>query len=404
MIRKFHALRRLSGAFLLIALFGIPFLKVRGESALRFDVPSLRLYFFGTTIWMQDFFIILIAVISLTFLILFATTVFGRVWCGWLCPQTVLVDATTFMDAARRRGYAAWAAAYGAGLCVSAVISAGLIGYFVSPYDLPAVLGAGGTPVTVITGAWVVLTVVLFLDLVALRRGFCATVCPYAKMQGVLFDDRTLLVAFDTRRSEECMHCDACVTSCPVGIDIRKGSQMACIHCAECVDACTEKMSRRKKASLVRYLFGIPGRRGSGVRINPLLSGVLTAISFVFLLYLAVTRLPFDMNVHLTHVEEPAILSDNGVTNAYVLSLRNMGATDLELDLHASASAGAARVSPDSIALKKGTGITSVPISIALQGAAKLKQNTVLVVLTLRSKHLDKSIEKRVTVILPHNQ
>ena len=96
MTRKFHKFRRITGAALLIILIVTPFLRIGGQSAFRFDVPSLRLLFFGTEIWMTDFFIVLIAVLFLTFITLFTTTVFGRIWCGWLCPQTVLSDATEF--------------------------------------------------------------------------------------------------------------------------------------------------------------------------------------------------------------------------------------------------------------------------------------------------------------------
>jgi cytochrome c oxidase accessory protein FixG len=401
MSKKFHRLRRLSGIVLLMLLIGVPFLRIRGESAFRFDVPSLRLLFFGTEIWMQDFFIILIAVIFLTFFTLFTTTVFGRLWCGWLCPQTVLVDATTFVETARKRGYAAAIAASAAGLVVSAVISVSLIGYFVSPYDLPSLLRTGGAPAKIVVGSWFVLSVFVFLDLIALRRRFCATVCPYAKLQSVLFDDRTLVVAFDSHRAEECMQCSACVKACPVGIDIRKGSQMACIHCAECVDACAERMAVRDRPSLVRYTFGLSGERGTGLRVNPLITGVITVISLLFLVYLSVSRMPFDMNVRLNYTGAPEMRSDGSVMNAYVLSLRNMATADLELNLSATSSSGMVRFSPDTIILPVGTGITKVPISVTLQDASGAEQHPVMVTLTLGSKQVNKSIAKTVYFMMP---
>ena len=407
MTRKFHWFRRVSGALLLIILIGLPFLRIHGESALRFDVPSLRLLFFGNAIWMQDFFIVLIAVIFLTFLVLFTTTVFGRIWCGWLCPQTVLVDATSFMDATRKRGNAARVAVSAAVGAISSIIAARLIGYFVSPYDLPSLFNAGGAPWTIVIGSWVALTIILFLDLVALRRGFCATVCPYAKMQNVLFDDRTLQVAFDHRRAQECQECQACVKACPVGIDIRKGSHMACIHCAECVDACTERMARRDRKSLVRYFFGIPGERRTGVRVNPLLTGVLTAISLAFLMYLSLTRMPFDMNVRWNYNGVADVRADGAMTNAYALSLRNMGDTDLDLDLSVSSSAApdsAIRVSPDVVMLKKGTDIMKIPVIVTLNGKETAERHHVMVTLTLRSKLLDKSVSKTAFFMLPENK
>ena len=397
MTRKFHWYRLVSGSLLLIIVIGLPFLRIRGESALRFDVPSLRLLFFGTTIWMQDFFIVLIAVIFLTFLVLFTTTVFGRIWCGWLCPQTVLVDATSFMEQARKRGYAARAAASAAVGAVSAIIAASLIGYFVSPYDLPSLFNAGGAPWTIVFGSWAALTIILFLDLVALRRGFCATVCPYAKMQNVLFDDRTLVVAFDQQRAEECRECLACVKACPVGIDIRRGSHISCIHCAECVDACTERMAKRDRQSLISYFFGIPGGRHTGLRVIPLLTGVLTAISLAFLMYLSLTRMPFDMNVRWNYSGVAEVQADRAMTNSYVLSLRNMGNTDLDLDLSASSSPAfdsTFRVSPDVVMLKKGPDIVKMPVIVTLEQKEGAEKHPIAMTLTLRSKKLGKSISK----------
>jgi cytochrome c oxidase accessory protein FixG len=401
MIRKFHKLRRLTGAFLLALLIGIPFLRIGGESAFRFDVPSLRLLFFGTEIWMADFFIILIAVIFLTFFTLFTTTVLGRVWCGWLCPQTVLVDVTTFVETAGKRGYAAMIAAATAGMVMSAVIAISLIGYFVSPYDILSLLRTGGAPAQIVGGSALVLTLLLFLDLVALRRRFCATACPYAKLQSVLFDDRTLVVAFDPGRAKECMECGACVKACPVGIDIRKGQEMACIQCAECVDACTERMAFRKKPSLVRYVFGLAGKRGTGTRVNPLITGIITAASLLFFVYLSASKIPFDMNVRLNYDVAPRIQADGSVANIYELSLRNMGKADMELDLHASTPSGEVRVSPDAIMLRRSADITRLPVTVALHNVSANGHGPIPVTLTLQSKQSGKSITKTVHFVIP---
>jgi cytochrome c oxidase accessory protein FixG len=403
MTRKFYWYRRVSGILFLVILIGLPFLRIDGESAFRFDVPSLRLLFFGTSIWMQDFFIVLIAVIFLTFLVLFATTVLGRVWCGWLCPQTVLVDVTSFIDASRKQGRAAEMAAFLLVGAVSAIIAASLIAYFVSPYDLPSLIKSGGAPVTLVLGSWVALTIILFLDLVAVRRNFCATVCPYAKLQSVLFDDRTLVVAFDHQRAPECRECLACVKACPVGIDIRKGLNMACIHCAECVDACTERMAKRDLLSLIRYSFGMSGDRRSGVRINPLITGLVTSISLVFLIYLSLTRVPFDMNVRLNYTGGTQVRADGSLTNSYELSLRNTGSADLALDLGATSAEvpGTVRVSPDVITLKPGTDIVKMPVIVTLAREAVSGKHSVWITLTLRSSRLNKSISKQILFMAP---
>jgi len=389
---------------LLLVLISIPYLQIQGESVLRFDIPSLRLLFFGTSIWMADFFIILIAVIFLTFLTLFATTLFGRIWCGWLCPQTVLVDATMFVETTRDKGSTNVIVSWVAGLLASAVVAASLIGYFFSPYDIPKVLRTGGLTAQIVTVSFVVLTVLILLDLIALRRRFCATVCPYAKMQGVLFDDRTLVVAFDQERADECMRCGACAKVCPVNVDIRTGPHMACIHCAECVDACTERTALMGRRSLVNYTFGIAAHRRTGVRTFPLITGAITVLSLAFLVYLSASRVPFDAYVQFNYAEAPTIIEGN-ITRSYVLSLRNRG-TDLILDLSAAAASVEVRVLPDTIMLHKRDTVLTVPISITVAKAKApvTAQDPVIVTLTVRSKQLNKNVTRTIYFMIPRNK
>ena len=102
---------------------------------------------------------------------------------------------------------------------------------------------------------------ILFLDLGFVRGRFCATTCPYAKLQGVLFDRSTLVVAYDERRDAECIDCLACVRVCPTGIDIRDGLQAECIACAQCVDACAPILAKFGRPTLVDYFWGAPGGR-----------------------------------------------------------------------------------------------------------------------------------------------
>ena len=403
MTRKFHRLRRACGMVLLLVLIGLPYLRIHDESALRFDIPSLRLLFFGTGIWMADFFIILIAVIFLAFFTLFATTLFGRIWCGWLCPQTVLVDATMFIETAPAKAYSSVIASWIAGFLASAVVAASLIGYFVSPYDIPRTFRTGGLQVQIVAVSFIVLVVLVFLDLIFLRRRFCATVCPYAKMQGVLFDDRTLVVAYDRERADECMRCGACAKVCPVNVDIRTGPHMACIHCAECVDACTERTAATGRRSLVNYTLGLAALRRTGIRTNLLITGTLTVVSLAFLVYLAASRMPFDVNVQLDYTKAPTI-EVGGVTRSYVLLLRNVGTTGLVLDLSAAAASGEVGVIPDTITLPKSGTVVKMPISITVAYAQAHAQAPVPVTLTVRSKQRNKSAARTIYFMMPQNK
>lgn len=398
MIRHIQPLRRLVEALQAFLIIGLPFLRIKGESALRFDVPSLRLHFFGASIWMDEFFIVLVALIFFTFLIAFVTLVFGRIWCGWLCPQTVLVDFTRFLDRAPGRGLIYRTLSYAAVFLMSALVAASLTWYFVSPYDFFGGLLTGELG-TVVWGSWIVLTGVLFLNFTFLRHTFCATVCPYAKMQSSLFDNRTLVIAFDRRREEECMNCEACVRVCPVGIDIRKGLSAACINCAECIDTCSDIMARKKRSALIGYFFGLPGERGKIIRPNALLIGVSTALSFVFLLYLSFSRLPFDMTVLPHESFSPRIASDERAVNAYLLSLENRGKSDLELELGASGDSFSITITPERVHLSAGEH-RRVPVYAVMKDFGK-RGVTVTIVLSASSTGSKRKVTGKASFIVP---
>jgi polyferredoxin len=287
---------------------------------------------------------------------------------------------------------------------VSALIAASLVGYFVSPYDAFALIRSGGSPASIAVGSWAGLSVIIFLDLIALRRRFCATICPYAKMQGVLFDDRTLIVAFDRQREQECMHCDACVRACPVGIDIRKGLQVPCIHCAECVDTCDGRMKKRERPSLIVYSFGSPGSRIKGPRTGLYLTGAMTLISILLLLLLLATSKPFDATVlpggRLAATAGP----DGSLTNSYLISLRNTGPTDLDLSLTVASPYGHVRSSPESIALPRGQEAMKIPLIITLEGAASRSERIVPLTVTIREDRSGAMLVKKISFMLPETQ
>jgi cytochrome c oxidase accessory protein FixG len=345
--------RRFAEAAQAVLLLGIPFVRIGGESALRFDIPTLRLHVFGTSLWMDEFFIVLIAVFFFTFLVILVTQLFGRIWCGWLCPQTVIIDLTWFLDRAKSKTFAQRAVAYSLTLLVSIIVAADLIWYFISPYDfLPALMN--GTLGTVTWGFWLSLSAIIFLNYAFLRHTWCATVCPYAKLQGALFDNRTMIIGFDTRRKDECMDCRACVRICPVNVDIRNGLNAACITCTECIDACTERMEKKKRESLISYFFGSPGSSGSLVRTNVIMFASLTLLSLVFFLYLSLSRNPLDLTVLPNNEFRARTTAQGEVINAYTLAVENRGHNDLALFLRALRDGKQLKAAPEKIVIKAG--------------------------------------------------
>ncbi|MDA8082506.1 MAG: 4Fe-4S binding protein [Nitrospiraceae bacterium] len=337
---------------------GLPFLRIGGKSALRFDLPTLRLYFFGRTIWMQEFFLVLAALLFFTFLLILVTILFGRIWCGWFCPQSVLTDLTRFADRPGRRAAATKAGVLLLTLLVSAVVAADLIWYFISPYEFFDRLG-NNTLGSVTGWCWSVTTIVLFADLAFVRQRFCATICPYSKMQSAIFDDRTMVLAFDPRRQKECMNCGACLRVCPVGIDIRQGPSSACVNCAECRDTCGGIMAKRGMPGLIGYFFGVPDKGFSPMRRNVLLISAVTLSMLVFLVVVSAGRKPLDMTVMPANNFSPRFVEGGRAVNAYLIAFENRGDRALEVSLSASGAPVEITLTPKKISLLPGQHKTS---------------------------------------------
>jgi cytochrome c oxidase accessory protein FixG len=347
---SFRGFRRVAAWMQTAIMLCLPFLRVHGESALRFDVPSLKLYFFGSVIWISEAYFFLLVFLLFFIGIMLVTVLYGRIWCGWMCPQTVLSDFARRIDAVtawfRHHQIVKLTISHSTLVLLSTLVSANLIWYFVSPYDMikDVVSGSLG-PWT--SGSWFFFTALIYLDLAFVRQKFCGSVCPYARFQSAFYDDRTLTIAFDLARADECIGCEACVRSCPAHIDIRKGLQVECINCAECIDACSNQMEKKEKMPLVRYFYGVPGniaQRGTRTRVIGL-SLAFAAVAMLFA-YQVYVRVPVDFWVFRDErqMHEPAGIHD-GIMNSYSLTIENRslnpavfqvgisGIKDAELDI-----------------------------------------------------------------------
>jgi polyferredoxin len=323
-------------------VLGLPFVSIGGESALRLDVPAGRLHAFGASFAIDEAFVVLAAILCVTAAFLLVTLLFGRVWCGWACPQTVLADLTS----GRRRPVQLALVAL-----VSAIAAANLLCYFVTPSELFR-RAASGTLGPVLGGSWAALFAVLFLDLAFLRATFCATACPYAKLQGVLFDGSTLVVAYDARRAPDCVDCGACVRVCPTDIDIRAGLQAECIACAACIDACAPVMRRLARApDLVGYFQGEPGGAARPFRPAALALGAATLATAGLLAAVIAARALHVVSALADEAFRPRRAPDGRTVNAYSVALENHGRTPVTVALAVRAGAAEVQLRPDRVAL-----------------------------------------------------
>jgi len=380
--------RRIARYLEAIIIAGLPFLRVGGESALRFDIPTQRLHFFGISIWMEEFFIILMGVFFVTFLFLFITLLFGRLWCGWLCPQTVLNEFTRSIKGRTH------ILSYVLLITISILVSAVLIWYFVSPYDFIQGLISYNLG-DVVWWFWIVLSIIVFLNVAFVRETFCTTVCPYSKLQSALFDKNTMVIAFDPSRERECMHCDACVAVCPTGIDIRDGISEKCINCARCIDECRQRLSRRGRDSLIAYFYGSPGEAMRPFRVNVLLFGSAAMVFLLLFVYMLLTRIPFDMTVLPDYKNPPRINAHGEVINSYILSIKNMD----RRQRHFTLSTGRGRIIPNrAIILAPDTSkkIRVLLIKPFTQSRVQIEEVT----LTLKSTG-GRAVHKKVHFIIP---
>ncbi len=241
------------------AVLALPFVRVGGESAFRFDIPALTLYVAGTSIGIDAFHWVLAAVLFLILLAIGATVVFGRVWCGWLCGQTVIPELATWAASALPQRF------HAAGtkillVSLSAAVSLSLIAFFLRPPEIAAGLFRSRA----ILGFFLVQAAAVYGMLALAGPRFCRSICPYSMLQNVLFTRSTLTIAFDKERALDCLQCDDCVRACPVAIDIKDGDQRECIACAACIDACRLATAPFGIAPFVAYRGGIALRNKAG--------------------------------------------------------------------------------------------------------------------------------------------
>lgn len=297
----------------------IPWVQVQGKSLFRIDISSLSLHLFGQVLRIEELFLFLLFCLCFAIAFLLTTLIFGRVWCGWGCPQTTLNDITEWFAAKlklkivnNRLTGRAWRKAlvqlvY---LALALLVAANLIWYFIEPQRFFRLLfswqlGFG------VTSTFLVITLVVYLDLALLRRLMCKEFCPYGRIQTALVDTGTLTLHLPESEKERCIRCNSCVRCCPMEIDIREGYQVECINCGRCLDACRKVMHKRRQPGLIYYTFGI-GNRGAKALLNPrtlVLGGALLILTGA-LGFAISNRSVATLKVALSHTAGSRLMDD----------------------------------------------------------------------------------------------
>ncbi len=252
--------RQLVQALLITAALLLPFVSISGRPFLRMDIADMTLFMAGIPLRIDQFYLVLLVLLLLVALFLLTTALLGRVWCGWFCPQTVFNDLAELL--ARR--FKAKVPPFTASLIenITAFLIASFIAFNLFCWFLP--------PAQVVTylqhfpdhlfifAFFLLFTMFGYLNLILVKRSFCRSYCPYGRFQTALMDDGTLNLSFLEEGSGLCMRCNACVITCPMGIDIRNGFQVECIGCGRCIDACRAVMEKKLCGTgLIDYRFGV---------------------------------------------------------------------------------------------------------------------------------------------------
>lgn len=269
---SFHRFRKVIHLVCVAIFFALPF-----ANLMRFDIPRQRFYFFGYELWISEFSIIFFSLMFLMFIVAAMAMLYGRVYCGYLCPQMIFSEASLALESKLSRTVNKYIRRSAPGkkalsrvlfyliaTMASVVLAFAFISYFVEPrdllhrllaFDIKSAGGLAGATTTVLT----------LLDVLFLRQRFCTTVCPYGYLQGMLGDSDTLIVHYRDE-GRECIECKKCVRVCHMGIDIRTSPyQIECIHCGECIDACVDVLNRLGKQGLIHYVWGEHGEKlGTG--------------------------------------------------------------------------------------------------------------------------------------------
>lgn len=274
--------------FLLAIFFGLPFITINGNPFLMLNFVERQFFIAGQPFYLQDFFILALgAITSIVFIILF-TVVFGRIFCGWICPQTIFLemifrkidyliegDRNKQMKLDRQEWNAEkiWKRSlkWSIFIIISLIITHWMFMYIVGYREVFDMVKEG--PLTNFTSflVMVIFTAAFYFTFAWFREQVCTLVCPYGRLQGVLIDKQTINVYYDFKRGEnrskwrkgedrraegkgDCIDCNQCVVVCPTGIDIRDGQQLECVNCTACIDACDEVMVKvGLPPGLIRY-------------------------------------------------------------------------------------------------------------------------------------------------------
>ena len=354
---RFYRYRTFFSVVLLVILLAAPFIKISGHPFMLFNILERKFILFGLAFGPHDFYIFGLAVITFIVFIFLFTAVFGRVFCGWACPQTVFLEMVFRKIeyliegdhlSQRRLNSAPWDLVkitkkftkWLIFALISVIIANILIAWVVGTDDLIKIISE---PVSQHSAGFIAMALfsITFYSIFAWFREYaCIYICPYGRLQGVLLDPNSVVIAYDDIRGEprgkikkgedrklgDCINCNECVVVCPTGIDIRNGTQLECVNCTACIDACDNVMDKiDKPRGLIKYASENMILNRTKFKITPriITYTVLFSILITITTVLMVKRKPIDVTIlrmpGMMYQEQPG----GKISNLYSVKLAN---------------------------------------------------------------------------------
>ncbi|RKX34568.1 MAG: cytochrome c oxidase accessory protein CcoG [Verrucomicrobia bacterium] len=379
--------RRIAAVVLIGFYTLLPWIPIGGHPAVFLDVRELQFHFFGLTFAAQDLWLAFFLISGLGFGLFYATALLGRVWCGWACPQTVLLEHVyrrieRFLEGdaqkQRRLDREPWdrnkllrrGTKHFLFVLVSLAITHLFLAYFISIPEVWRIMTQTPGQNWGIFVFVVIATTALYLNFYWFREQLCIVICPYGRLQSALIDDNSMVIGYDEDRGEprgrvgaegagDCIACNRCVQVCPTGIDIRQGLQMECIGCANCVDACDEIMDKVKRPrGLVRYdsFNGLSGGKTKILRPRIILYTILLLIGATVMLFSFSRLKPVSASAFRMQ-GAPYFVDDRLIRNQYLIRVVNKRSIPMQFTVVPEADAsglnwsgfeGAVEVGPNS--------------------------------------------------------
>ena len=412
-------LRRRLGWIAMSAFLVIPWISWGGQQAVLFNLVEQKFFIFGLTIWPQDLTLLAALLMIAAFGLFYITTYLGRVWCGYICPQTVWTFIFIWfeekLEGTRHKriklDQLPWSvnkvwrktAKHVSWLVVSFLTATTFISYFVPAHQIYIDLFTLNE--TALIYFWVAFfTLATYGNAGWMREIMCIHICPYARFQAVMFDKNTYIVGYDSQRGEkrgprarksdpqeqglgDCIDCDLCVQVCPTGIDIRNGLQYECINCGACIDACDNTMSHMGYAKgLISYTTENKLSKVKETLLRPKLVayGVMLSIMLLLFIYACITIAPMRLDVIRDRNQLYRENNQGLIENTFTLKIFNKTGSPHEYDMSVAGLSHYKWIGPKRVTLSSGE-VLNIPISLAVD-PIELKRSVVDITFNVMSQ------------------